>query len=43
MKRKRMDRDGGGFQRFPDCQMRVDTQEFHGLLSMILTCSGAIP
>lgn len=40
MKRKRLDRDGWGFQGFPYYQMRVDLPEFHGLASLIRIVSG---
>ena len=42
MKRKRLDRDlKWGFQHFPYYQMRVDTEEFHGLVSLIQLVDGA--
>lgn len=40
MKRKRLDRDGWGFQHFPYYQMRIDNDEFHGMLCLILLTSG---
>lgn len=40
MKRKRLDRDGWGFQHFPYYQMRLDTEEFHGLACLIRLTSG---
>ena len=40
MKRKRLDRDGWGFQGFPYYQMRVDLPEFRGLASVIRILSG---
>lgn len=41
MKRKRLDRDGWGFQGFPYYQMRVELPEFRGLASLIRIVSGA--
>lgn len=40
MKRKRLDRDGWGFQGFPYYQMRVDLPAFQGLASVIRILSG---
>lgn len=40
MKRKRLTREGWGFQGFPYYQMRVDLPEFHGLASLIRILSG---
>lgn len=40
MKRKRLDRDGWGFQGFPYYQMRVELPQFHGLASVIRILSG---
>ena len=40
MKRKRLDRDGWGFQRFPYYQMRVDLPQFHGMACLIRLTSG---
>lgn len=40
MKRKRLDRDGWGFQGFPYYQMRVELPEFSGLASVIRILSG---
>lgn len=40
MKRKRLDRDGWGFQGFPYYQMRVDVPEFHGMACLIRILSG---
>ncbi len=40
MKRKRLDRDGWGFQGFPYYQLRVDMPEFHGLACVIRILSG---
>ncbi|MBQ7850178.1 MAG: DUF402 domain-containing protein [Clostridia bacterium] len=40
MKRKRLDRDGWGFQGFPYYQMRVELPEFRGLASVIRILSG---
>ena len=40
MKRKRLDRDGWGFQHFPYRQMRIDRADFHGLACVIRLTSG---
>lgn len=40
MKRKRLDRDAWGFQYFPYYQMRVETEHFKGLVSLICMTSG---
>lgn len=40
MKQKRLDRDSWGFQGFPYYQVRVDTEEFHGLVGLIYILSG---
>ena len=40
MKRKRLTREGWGFQGFPYYQMRVDLPEFRGLASVIRILSG---
>lgn len=40
MKRKRLDRDGWGFERFPYVQMRVELPEFCGLACMIRLTDG---
>lgn len=40
MKRKRLDRDGWGFQGFPYYQMRVDLPQFRGLACVIRILSG---
>lgn len=40
MKRKRLDRDVWGFQYFPYYQMRVETEHFKGLVSLIRMTSG---
>lgn len=40
MKRKRLDRDGWGFQNFPYYQMRIDNDDFHGLVCLIRLTSG---
>lgn len=40
MKRKRLDRDGWGFQHFPYEQMRLDTEGFHGMVCLIRLTSG---
>jgi len=40
MKKKRLDRDGWGFQGFPYYQVRVDTDRFHGLVGLIYLLSG---
>lgn len=40
MKRKRFDRDSWGFQHFPYYQMRIDTEEFHGLACVIQLIDG---
>ena len=42
MKRKRLDRDGWGFQGFPYYQMRVELPEFCGLASLIRIVSGDV-
>lgn len=42
MKRKRLDRDGWGFQGFPYYQLRVELPEFRGLASVIRILSGDI-
>ena len=41
MKRKRLDRDGWGFQLFPYYQMRVESEHFRGLVCLIRLTSGA--
>ena len=40
MKRKRLTREGWGFQRFPYYQMRIDNDDFHGLVGLIRLTSG---
>lgn len=40
MKRKRFDRDKWGFERFPYYQMRVDIDEFHGIVCLIQLIEG---
>lgn len=40
MKKKRLDRDQWGFQGFPYYQMRVDMEEFHGLVGVIELSDG---
>lgn len=40
MKRKRLDRDGWGFQHFPYAQLRVDRPDFHGMASLINLVDG---
>ena len=40
MKRKRLDRDGWGFQRFPYYQMRIDREDFRGLVCLIRLTGG---
>lgn len=40
MKRKRLTREGWGFEHFPYYQMRIDVEGFHGLACMILLTSG---
>jgi len=40
MKRKRLDRDGWGFQHFPYYQMRMDIPDFHGLVCIIRLTDG---
>lgn len=40
MIKKRLDRDKWGFQGFPYYQMRVDMEEFHGLVSVIELSDG---
>lgn len=42
MKRKRLDRDGWGFQGFPYYQMQVDTPDFRGLACLIRIVSGEV-
>ena len=42
MKRKRFDRDIWNFGDFPYYQMRVDTDEFHGLVCLLLLMNGNI-
>ena len=42
MKRKRLTREGWGFQGFPYYQMRVDLPEFRGLASVIRILSGDV-
>lgn len=42
MKRKRLDRDGWGFQHFPYYQLRVETPDFCGLASVIRLTSGRV-
>ncbi len=42
MKRKRLDRDGWGFQGFPYYQMQVELSEFSGLASLIRIESGEV-
>lgn len=42
MKRKRLDRDGWGFQGFPYYQMRVDLPQFHGLACVVRILSGDV-
>lgn len=42
MKRKRLDRDGWGFQGFPYYQMRVELPEFCGIVSLIRILSGEV-
>ncbi len=41
MKRKKLNRDGWGFQYFPYYQMRVDCESFHGLVCYIKLVDGA--
>lgn len=40
MKHKRLNRDGWGFQLFPYYQMRVDNEDFHGLVCLIRLLDG---
>ena len=40
MKRKRLTREGWGFQHFPYYQMRIDRKDFHGLVGLIRLTSG---
>ena len=40
MKMKRLDRDGWGFSGFPYYQVRVDMEEFHGLVGLVDILSG---
>lgn len=40
MKRKRLTREGWGFQHFPYYQMRIDREDFRGLVSIIRMTSG---
>lgn len=40
MKKKRLNRDGWGFQYFPYYQMRIDCDKFHGLVCMIKIVEG---
>lgn len=40
MKRKRLTREGWGFQHFPYYQMRIDREDFHGLVCLIRLTSG---
>ncbi len=41
MKRKRLTREGWGFDRFPYYQMRVDLPEFHGTAGLLRIVSGS--
>lgn len=40
MKKKRLNRDGWGFQYFPYYQMRIDDEKFHGLVCLIKIVEG---
>lgn len=40
MKRKRLTREGWGFQHFPYYQLRLDTKDFHGLVGLVKLTSG---
>lgn len=40
MKHKRLNRDGWGFQGFPYYQLRVDSQDFHGMVCLIRILGG---
>ena len=40
MKRKRLNRDGWGFQYYPYYQMRIDHEKFHGLACLIRLTEG---
>lgn len=40
MKHKRLNRDGWGFQYFPYYQMRIDCEEFHGLVCLLKIIEG---
>lgn len=41
MKHKRLNRDSWGFEHFPYYQLRVDTEDFHGIACLIRLTSGA--
>ena len=46
MKRKRLNRDAWGFMYYPYYQMRIDTDEFHGmacLIKLVRTITGRLP
>ena len=40
MKRKRLNRDGWGFMYYPYYQMRIDTDDFHGMACLIKLTDG---
>ncbi len=40
MKKKRLNRDGWGFQYFPYYQMRIDDDKFHGLVCLVRIVEG---
>lgn len=40
MKKKRLNRDGWGFQYFPYYQMRIDSERFHGLVCLLRIVEG---
>ena len=40
MKRKRLNRDAWGFMYYPYYQMRIDTDEFHGMACLIKLTDG---
>ncbi len=40
MKHKRLNRDGWGFQYYPYYQMRIDVEDFHGLVCLIRLTDG---
>lgn len=42
MKKKRLNRDGWGFHYFPYYQLRIDTEEFHGLACVLKIVEGDV-